>query len=64
MRAVLQNSFGGMSLGTSCQHGTSLNMRKELVPEQSGGVEERSHGGIIWYAGIEYGKSLKQSAPQ
>ena len=49
---------------TSCQHGTSLNMGKELVPEQTSGVEERSHGGVIWYASTECGKSLRQSAPQ
>lgn len=34
-----------MSHGTSCQHGTSLDTGKVLVPEQTSGVEERSCGG-------------------
>lgn len=34
-------------------------MGKELVPEQSSGADERSHGGIMGHASMECGQILR-----
>lgn len=48
---------------TCHRHCTSLNVGKELVQEQSSGAYQGSHEGVLWYASIECGKTLRQPAP-